>query len=190
MDNEDFKIKEINEIEDITNEVEKRSINDAIIEESYVEEKEYTDEEQIRMAYNTSYPEDFVEDKIIINQFYLGEMKVDPEKKKKDGGTFKSNKCILQCYTDELELRIPFFIENFTNYNPETDTLIVQKDNVLARLIKKIKESEGEDLKDNPSNRFVVKYEVIREIINQTTDIEITVEEIIKRGGYKNYTIS
>lgn len=172
-----------NEIKDVTREVEKKSIDDAIIEESVIEEVELTEEEQIRMAYETSYPEDFVDDTITINQFYLGEMKVDPNKAKKDGGTFHSSKCVLQCYNDELEIRIPFFIENFKDYNSETDTLTVQGKNVLARLIGKIK---GEN---NPSNKFIVKYSIVREVINETTDMPITVKEVIKRGGYTDYTI-
>lgn len=170
-------------IEDVTLDVEKRSLDDAIIEESVVEEVELSDEEIIRMGYETSYPEDFVDDTITINSFYLGEMKVDPKKQKKDGGTFHSSKCVLQCYDDELELRIPFFIENFQDYNPDTDTLTVQGKHVLARLISKIK---GEN---NHSNRFVVKYGIIREVINDTKDMPITVKAIPRRGGYINYTI-
>ena len=170
-------------IEDVTVDVEKRSLDDAIIEESVVEEVELSDEEIIRMGYETSYPEDFVDDTITINQFYLGEMKVEPNKAKKDGGTFHSSKCVLQCYNDELELRIPFFIENFSDYNQETDTLVVQGKNVLARLVGKLK---GES---NPSNRFVLNYSIIREVINGTSDVPITIKEVVKRGGYTDYTI-
>lgn len=161
----------------------KRTIDDAIIEEGFIEEVELSEEELIRMGYETSYPEDFVDDTIIINQFYLGEMKVDPNKPKKDGGTYYSSKCILQCYNDELEVRIPFFIECFKDYNPDTDTLKVQGKNVLSRLIGKLKDE------DNPKNKFVVKYDLIREVINDTTDVPITVRAVIKRGGYTDYTI-
>lgn len=170
-------------IKDVTQEIVKKSIDDAILEESVIEEKELTEEEAIRMQYETAYPEDFVDDTITVNAFYLGEMKVEPEKPKKNGGSYYSSKCTLQCYNDELELRIPFFIENFKDYNPETDTLVVQGKNVLARLIGKLKGSE------NKSNRFVVKFEVIRSIINETEDLPITVKEIIKYGGYKDYTL-
>lgn len=78
-------------------------------------------------------------------------------------------------------MKIPFFIENFKNYEKETDTLKVQGNNVLARLIKK--------LKGGDNNKFTVKFEDLRELINNTHDIEVTVKQITKYGGFKECTI-
>ena len=78
-------------------------------------------------------------------------------------------------------MKIPFFIENFKNYEKETDTLKVQGNNVLARLIKK--------LKGGDNNKFTVKFEDLRELINNTHDIEVTVTQITKYGGFKECTI-
>ena len=156
-----------------------------IIEQSYVEEKEYTEEELIRMGYVKAAPEDWVDDTFTVNKFELSEMRVDSEKEKKNGGTYYSSKCILVCYNDEHEIQMPFFIENFKMYNDETDTLVVKGKNVLAKLIPKIKPDEVEG--DN--NRFKLKFETLREIINETSDIPITIVEYVKYGGYKDYTI-
>ena len=162
-------------------------INDAIIEKSYVEEKEYTEEQIVRMGYERGYPEDFVDDTVLINSFELGEMKVNPEQEKKNGGTYYSSKCVLACYSDEYEVQIPFFIENFKNYNDKTGTLIVGGKNVLARLIKKLDTDETSET--GKANRFEVNFEVLREVINETTDVQITVKEFVKSGGYTDYTI-
>lgn len=159
-------------------------LSDIIIEQSYVEEKEYTDEEIVRMSYGRAHAEDFVDDTITINTFELSEMKVNPEQEKKNGGTYYSAKCILACYCDDLEVQIPFFIENFKNYNDETGDLTVNRKNVLARLIQKI---EPEHTRGN--NNFKVPFENLREIINETSDMPITIKEYVKNGGYKDYTI-
>lgn len=156
-------------------------LNEGIIEESTIEEKELTEEEAIRMGYDNAYPEDYVDTPITINAFYLGEMNVDPAKPKKNGETYHSSKCVLQCYYDNDEIRIPFFIENFNEYNKETGNLVVSGKNVLARIIRKIKNTN--------SNRFVVNYEILREVINETTDLPITIKEFIQYNGYKDYTI-
>lgn len=167
------------EITDVTNK--RNTIDDIIIEEEFIEEKEYTEEEQIRMGYASAYPEDYVDDTITINAFYLGEMDVNEHKEKKNGGEYHSSKCVLQCYNDAQEVKIPFFIENFKNYDKETDILKIQGNNVLARLIKK--------LKDGDNNKFTVKFEDLRELINNTHDIEVTVKQITKYGGFKECTI-
>ena len=78
-------------------------------------------------------------------------------------------------------MKIPFFIENFKNYDKETDTLKVQGNNVLARLIKK--------LTGRGNNKFTVKFEDLRELINNTHDVKVTVKQITKYGGFKECTI-
>ena len=175
--------EEAYEIKDVTHEVKQRSIDEAILEESYVEEVVLTEEERKRLEYDNIYPEALVEETIHIDAFYLHEMKVEKDKESKKGNIYTSSKCTLVCYTDEDKMRIPFFIENFKDYNPETGRLKVSGKNVLARLIKKIKGDSCE------SNSFVLNYEILREIINETTDIDITIEEIVGVDGFKNYTI-
>lgn len=69
------------EITDVTNK--RNTIDDIIIEEEFIEEKEYTEEEQMRMGYASAYPEDYVDDTITINAFYLGEMDVNEHKPKR-----------------------------------------------------------------------------------------------------------
>lgn len=162
------------------------NISDAIVSKSFVEEKEYTEEEIIRMGYEKSYAEDWVDDTITINKFELSDMRVNPEQEKKNGGSYYSSKCILACYNDDQEVQIPFFIENFKNYDEETGILVVGGKNVLARLVQKL---DDEGSLNNKPNRFEVKFEILQEVINSTTDVPITVKEFVKPGGYTDYTI-
>ena len=159
-------------------------LSDVIISQTYVEEKNYTEEEIVRMGYERSYPDDWVDDTITINKFDLSEMRVNPEQEKKNGGTYYSSKCILVCYSDEREVQIPFFIENFKNYNEDTDTLVVSGKNVLARLIRKIGDEEN-----RKNTRFELKFDSFREYVNGTEDVQISIEEYVKNGGYTDYTI-
>lgn len=160
----------------------KPTITDAILEESVIQERELSEEEAKRYNYTRAYPEDYANDTFHVDMFSLSEMDHDSERKKKDGsGSYTSSRCMLDCYNDEYEVRMRFYIENFNNYNPETDTLIVQGKNVLARLIKKIRGTE--------SNRFKVTYETLIEVINDSSDIDITIEEYVENGEFVKHTI-
>ena len=63
------------EITDVTNK--RNTIDDIIIEEEFIEEKEYTEEEQIRMGYASAFSEFFVVYIIILIGFYVGDMDVN-----------------------------------------------------------------------------------------------------------------
>ena len=177
MSNEDFDFENMETENKKNKEI---NINDAIIKEETI--KELSEEDKTRQNYESAFPEDYVDDTFNVTSFYLDEMRVDPHKEKKNGGTYYSSYCPLFCFDDENKLKMLFFIENFKNYNPSSGELTVRGDNVLARLIGKLK---GEN---NKSNKFIVNYEVLREVVNNTVGFPIMIEEI-ERGDYVNYTI-
>lgn len=166
----------MNEITDVT-----PTITDAIIEESVIVEREMSEDEAIRYNYERAYPDEYKDDVFHVDMFSLSTMDHDPNRPKKNSeGTYTSSRCMLDCYNDEMELKMRFFIENFNNYNPETGSLILQGKNVLARLVKKIR---GTD-----SNRFKVNYDTLVEVVNNTHDLDITIKEYV-RNDYPDYTI-
>ena len=162
------------EITDVT-----RKYDDVVIESSYVEEKEHTEEEIKRWGYENTYLEDWVDDTLTINAFELSDMRVE-QKTSKKGNTYTSSKCILVGFCDEQEIKITTFVENFGKYDAEEDVLIVQGKNVLARLAQK--------LLDSTDNRFKLNYSKFVELVNDTEDVTVTVRAY-PQGEYLNYTI-
>ena len=178
MDNNEFEFKE--DIKINNDDIKEVNINDAIIKEENI--TELTEEDRERRHYDSVAPEQYTDDIFHATALDINEMIVNPHKEKKDGGTYYSSFCTLFCFDDIQKLKLLFFVENFKNYNPDTDELTVRGDNVLCRLINKLK---GED---NDSNMFVTKFSVLREVICNTTDIDLRIKEI-ERNGYINYTI-
>lgn len=150
-----------------------------VIESSYVEEKEYTDDEIKRWGYEKTDLKDWVDDTLTINAFELSDMKVE-QKTSKKGKIYTSSLCVLVGFCDEERIKIPIFVENFGKYDKDDDVLIVQGKNVLARLAQK--------LLDSTDNRFKLNYGKFVELVNNTEDVTITVRAY-PQGEYLNYTI-
>lgn len=164
----------MSEITDVTS-----KYDDVVIESSYVEEKEYTEEEMKRWSYEKTYLEDWVDDTITFNSMELGSMRVE-QKTSKKGNTYTSSKCVLVGFCDEQEVKVVTFVENFGKYDADEDVLIVQSKNVLAKLAQKLLDSED--------NRFKLNYGKFVELVNESEDVTVTVKAY-PQGEYINYTI-
>ena len=167
-----FENEEFESVEENNNNNVNDLFSEAIIEESSLQQS----------TYELGNPKDYVDYTMEASKFNLSEMVVS-EKSNRDGKVYNSRKCTLQADIDEMETTLVFYIENFNNYDVETDTLTVQGNNVLARLISIVKGCE------NINNRYVLKYNVVRDIINSLSDVEFTVRELVNVNGYKSWTI-
>lgn len=143
---------------------------------------ELTDGQRERTSYSYNKPENLVGEVLTIDYFHLTDMTVDPEKPKRNGkGTYYSSECVLECYSDDEAMKVVFFIQVFDNYNEETGELRVRRNNPLYGLINK-------DSDENPLE-YVVDFNLIQEILEEESGVEITIEERVRNENYSDYVI-
>ena len=157
-------------------------LNDIIYEQGVEQENEnnLSDEDYVRIQYEKAYPEDYAsDDAVLFDAVRLSPM-FSEEKVSKAGNTYQSNKCILTFYNDVDELQVPFYVENFRDYDQEKDSLKVKGSNPLCRLL--------QGLTQGSNNYFRVNFDGLRKVVDSIGAINVSIETITQSNGYTDYT--
>lgn len=152
-------------------------INDVIISKGVSTQKVLTDEEKARMDYKEEKPETYEGNEILFDSVFLGEMYVEDKVSQRTGKTYQDSSCKLTFYNDTERVRVSFYEHHFSNYNKDTGNLKCQGDNIICKLMQGLSS-------DNESNKFMIKYNDLCELVKNIGIIKIRPYSYEDNGGY------
>lgn len=153
------------------------ALENLVISKSVEEVKTFDEEDAKRFSYERVYLRDFVDEQVYCGGAQVSDITSEMKISQK-GNEYQSNKFIINYFDDTDEMNIAQFVEVFRNY--QDGKLTIGPKSELLSLVQTI-------TGDYKSNRFVLDFEVFREVVGNLTDLVFTVEEVFNNAGYANY---
>lgn len=152
------------------------SLENLVIEKGVEEVKEFSEIEQKRFGYERVYLRDFVDETVYAGGAEVSEITTEAKISQK-GNEYISNRFRINFFDDDDEMNIVWFLEVFSSY--KDGKLTIGPKSELLSLVQNI-------TGDFNSNRFVLDFEVFREVVGNLSDLTFTVKEEYNNAGYAN----